>query len=197
DDLMSLNQIELAERSPPDTTCPLHDVVREAVAALAPLARQRGVDLDLQLDAPNPVIRGDRGQLVQVFVNLIDNALKYGGGSGPVEIATAAPDPGFPGMTGIAVADHGPGIAREHVPRLTERFYRVSVSESRNVGGTGLGLAIVKHVLGRHRGDLQIESTPGEGSRFTVWLPVPSEAAPHPDADDTAPQAGGNSGTVA
>ena len=118
---------------------------------------------------------GDRDQLAQVFTNLIDNATKYGGPGATVRVQAAAPSRAYPGRHGVTVEDTGPGIAREHLPRLTERFYRVNVASSRNKGGTGLGLAIVKHILNRHEGRLEVASTLGKGSAFTVWLP-PSEA---------------------
>lgn len=185
DDLMSLNQIEMNEHVPPRGLCTVEEVVREAAGALAPLAERKGVSFGLALGEAETRIRGDRDQLVQVFVNLIDNALKYGAGGGTVGIFTAEPDARHPGMIGITVEDRGPGIPREHVPRLTERFYRVSPQASRDKGGTGLGLAIVKHVLNRHRGMLQIESEVGRGSRFTVWLPQPARS-PEPPASDRA-----------
>jgi two-component system phosphate regulon sensor histidine kinase PhoR len=116
-------------------------------------------------------VAGDRDQLAQVFTNLIDNAMKYGGAGSTVRVRAAAPSKAHPGRLGVTVEDTGPGIPREHVHRLTERFYRVSVTSSRNKGGTGLGLAIVKHILNRHEGRLEIVSTPGNGSAFTVWLP--------------------------
>ncbi|MDT8344270.1 MAG: ATP-binding protein, partial [Thermohalobaculum sp.] len=109
--------------------------------------------------------------------NLIENALRYGRPAPEVRVRLVEGDPDRPGMIGIAVEDDGPGIAREHLPRLTERFYRVSASRSRERGGTGLGLAIVKHILNRHRGHLTIESAPGKGSRFTAWLPVAEPSA--------------------
>ena len=114
---------------------------------------------------------GDRDQLAQVFTNLIDNAMKYGGAGTTVRVCAAAPGRAHPNRRGVTVEDDGPGIAREHLHRLTERFYRVNAASSRNKGGTGLGLAIVKHILNRHEGRLEIASTPGKGSAFTVWLP--------------------------
>ncbi|QDL91960.1 hypothetical protein FDP22_09330 [Paroceanicella profunda] len=176
EDLLSLSHIELSEHLAPRTECDLLDTAREAGAAVSPLLRKQGVTLEIALsDQPHPV-RGDRDQLIQVFVNLLENALKYGRPEGRIVLAPADGDPRWPGMWGVSVIDDGPGIAREHVPRLTERFYRVSAKASRDRGGTGLGLAIVKHVLNRHRGELQIESTPGVGSRFTVRVPKAPES---------------------
>jgi two-component system phosphate regulon sensor histidine kinase PhoR len=117
-------------------------------------------------------VRGDRDELVQVFQNLVQNAIKYGRSGGHVDVRVVR-EPGS-GSTGpkvvVDVRDDGPGIAEEHLPRLTERFYRVDVAQSRDKGGTGLGLAIVKHVLNRHHGHLRIRSRPGAGSTFSVWL---------------------------
>ena len=115
-------------------------------------------------------MRGDRDELAQVFQNLIQNAIKYGREGGHVhvdmqrrELAASRPE-----RIEVAVKDDGPGIAAQHIPRLTERFYRVNTSQSRDMGGTGLGLAIVKHIVTRHGGDLAIASKVGEGSTFTV-----------------------------
>jgi two-component system phosphate regulon sensor histidine kinase PhoR len=120
-----------------------------------------------------PKIPADADQLAQVFTNLLDNAMKYGKRGGEIKLsASAAPDSRFaPGGVVISVADDGAGIPREHIPRLTERFYRVDKGRSRAVGGTGLGLAIVKHVVNRHRGRLAIDSELGKGTVFTIWLP--------------------------
>jgi two-component system, OmpR family, phosphate regulon sensor histidine kinase PhoR len=106
-----------------------------------------------------------------VFANLIDNAIKYAGAGATVTVRPAEPSRAFPNREGVTVEDSGPGIPREHLPRLTERFYRVNVGHSRTKGGTGLGLAIVKHILNRHEGKLEVTSTVGKGSAFTVWLP--------------------------
>src|SRR5206468_1001362 len=125
-----------------------------------------------QLEEP-AVIRGDRDEVVQVFQNLIQNAIKYGkpGGRIEVRVAREASAPGRPPRFLASVTDDGPGIAPQHLPRLTERFYRVNVAASRERGGTGLGLAIVKHILNRHRGELIVDSKVGQGSTFTVALP--------------------------
>ncbi len=127
-----------------------------------------------------PAVIADRDQLVQLLTNLIDNAIKYGGPAGEVRVSgehVAAAPPGAGPLTGraslrIMVSDRGPGIAREHLPRVTERFFRVDAARSRQLGGTGLGLAIVKHILRRHRGHLAIESELGRGTTVTVWLPT-------------------------
>ena len=146
-------------------------------AALNPPLAPNGDVFEFALDDVPPVI-GDTEELTQVLQNLIDNAIKYGRAETSVRIGGHAVPPDSAsarrlGRAGVAlsVADRGDGIAREHLPRLTERFYRVDTARSRKLGGTGLGLAIVKHILNRHRGMLEVESTPGEGSTFTILLP--------------------------
>lgn len=174
DDLMSLSRIELSEHVHPDTPVDLHRLASESAAAMFPLASEADVLLQIELypDAAGPaMILGDRDQLSQVLVNLIDNAIKYGGPGKKVRVCAAAPDPRYPAHHGISVIDQGPGIVRENIPRLTERFFRVSPAKSKDLGGTGLGLAITKHILARHRGALDIQSRIGEGSRFTIWIP--------------------------
>ncbi|WP_112321794.1 ATP-binding protein [Oceanibium sediminis] len=178
DDLMSLNRIELNAHQRPEARIPLRRTVAEAAEALFPLASRSDVllMLDLDLDQGDVEVLADRDQISQVTVNLIDNAIKYGRSGGRVRVVPAEKDPRFPGMTGVSVIDEGPGIAREHIPRITERFYRVSNKKSAEVGGTGLGLAIIKHIMTRHGGTLDIQSKPGEGSRFTIWLPLALES---------------------
>ncbi len=171
EDLMSLSRIEMTEHLRPAEVLSLNLIAVESAAALQPVAGAEGVTLAIELPSGGACVLGDRDQLAQVFTNLIDNAMKYGGAGSTVRISAAPDSPAHPNQHGIRVEDDGPGIPREHVHRLTERFYRVSVTSSRNKGGTGLGLAIVKHVLHRHEGRLEIVSTPGKGSAFTVWLP--------------------------
>jgi len=174
DDLLSLTRIELNEHNPPAGETDVVRVVRDAATALAPLADSDRITIVIEPHEPLRVV-GDRDELTQVFQNLIHNAIKYGRDGGEVRIrfgrAEAASKRDGAGQVFVAVADQGEGIPREAIPRLTERFYRVDVKRSRERGGTGLGLAIVKHILNRHQGRLQIESTPGEGSTFTVFLP--------------------------
>src|SRR4029077_8716400 len=117
-----------------------------------------------------PEIVGDRDELAQIFQNLLDNAVKYGRPHSEVTVAGGPGSGAAAAQVRVAVADHGDGIPSEHLPRLTERFYRVDTARSRELGGTGLGLAIVKHILNRHRGRLEISSALGVGSTFTVWL---------------------------
>ena len=171
DDLLQLSRVELKEHVAPATAVDLASTVAHMVEVMVPLARERHVDL--RLDVPDdPVwILGDRDELLRLVENLVENAIKYGGPEKAVEIAVAHASPAQPDRVELSVRDHGPGIAAEHLPRLTERFYRVDVAESRIQGGTGLGLAIVKHIVGRHRGRLVIESEPGQGATFRAYFP--------------------------
>jgi signal transduction histidine kinase/MFS family permease len=189
DDLLSLTRIELNEHVRPGGSVNLSDVVEEVVNALSPVAVAANVQLEIAEPSSLPNVAGDRDELTQVVQNLVDNAIKYGKPQTAVtlELGTRRAAPGEPGPSPavyIAVKDRGEGIAREHIPRLTERFYRVDVRRSRAIGGTGLGLAIVKHIISRHRGRMTIESKVGEGSTFTAYLPLATEAgigeAPQP-----------------
>jgi two-component system phosphate regulon sensor histidine kinase PhoR len=172
DDLLSLSRIELNAHRRPDTPVDLVPIVRQVADGLQTLARDRGVTVNI--DAANALrVPGDRDELVRVFENLVENALKYGAAGKRVDIGfSEGESPEGEQEARISVRDYGPGIAPEHVPRLTERFYRVDVRESRAQGGTGLGLALVKHILNRHHGRLLIESIPGAGASFTIYLPL-------------------------
>jgi two-component system phosphate regulon sensor histidine kinase PhoR len=176
DDLLSLTRIEQNEHVPPSGEASLEDILREAVAALAPLAKPDHITLDISAAKDLPLAVGQRDELIQIFQNLIHNAIKYGKPDGHVWITLASGSlPGGRGaenMLVVSVRDDGEGIPQASVPRLTERFYRVDVKRSRERGGTGLGLAIVKHIVNRHHGRLAIESRQGEGSTFTVFLPA-------------------------
>jgi two-component system phosphate regulon sensor histidine kinase PhoR len=170
DDLLSLSRIELNAHRRPDTPVDLAPIVRQVADGLETLARDRGVTVNID-NANAMTVLGDHDELVRVFENLVENALKYGAAGRRVDIklgqgSSAEGEP----EAQVSVRDYGPGIAPEHLPRLTERFYRVDVTESRAQGGTGLGLALVKHILNRHRGRLTIESAPGAGAVFTVHL---------------------------
>jgi two-component system, OmpR family, phosphate regulon sensor histidine kinase PhoR len=172
DDLLSLSRIELNAHRRPDASVDLAPIVRQVVDGLQTLARDRGVTV--QIDGAGALtVPGDRDELVRVFENLVENALKYGAAGRRVDISLTEgkSSEGEPEAL-VGIRDYGPGIAPEHLPRLTERFYRVDVTESRAQGGTGLGLALVKHILNRHRGRLLIESVPGAGAKFTVHLPT-------------------------
>ncbi len=176
DDLLSLSRIEVTEHQSPAEQVDIEGVVERAIAGLQLSIAARKVTLALQAARGLPLVMGDTDQLEQVAQNLLDNALKYGrpGGTVQVRLNHAPPGGKFPPRPGVvlAVEDDGPGIPRQHLPRLTERFYRVDTSRSRAVGGTGLGLAIVKHIVNRHRGVLLIESEAGKGATFSVWLPA-------------------------
>ena len=176
DDLLSLSRIELTEHQPPAERVDLGALLARLVAGFEPRLAVEAVTLETRLAPGLPAVAGDADQLAQVVHNLLDNAVKYGGEGKLVRLELApAPDgarwPARPGLV-LSVADRGPGIPREHLPRVTERFYRVDKGRSRAVGGTGLGLAIVRHIVNRHRGQLLIESEEGVGTKVNVWLPV-------------------------
>jgi two-component system, OmpR family, phosphate regulon sensor histidine kinase PhoR len=176
DDLLSLSRVEQIEHQAPTETVSLHELVTRVAAGVEPQLRERSVTLDLRVADDVPGVVGDADQLTQVVQNLLDNAVKYGRDGGLVRIevcvAVGAQWPARPGVV-VSVADQGAGIPRAHLPRLTERFYRVDTGRSRAAGGTGLGLAIVKHIVNRHRGQLLIESEEGVGTTVSVWLPQP------------------------
>jgi len=181
DDLLSLTRIELNEHVPPAGLVDISAVARNAAAALQGLAKADNVTVAVADVRNLPQIRGDRDELIQLFQNLIHNAIKYGREGGHVWVDFALAPGAAPGRRGgamiaVSVKDDGEGIPREAIPRLTERFYRVDVKRSRERGGTGLGLAIVKHIANRHGGRLAVESKPGEGSTFTVLLPTANGA---------------------
>ena len=171
DDLLSLSRIEQNEHRAPQTAVDLAGVARQVTEGLASLAAENRIRL--ALEAPEALtVTGDRDELVRVVENLIENAIKYSadddGAERPVEIDLKD----IEHRAVLRVRDHGPGISREHLPRLTERFYRVDAGQSRAKGGTGLGLALVKHIVARHRGRLSVDSTPGDGATFTISLPL-------------------------
>ncbi|HAH06431.1 MAG TPA: hypothetical protein DCM05_07880 [Elusimicrobia bacterium] len=170
DDLLVLSEIESGKRAPALETVSLMRVASEVAASLKPLAERKRIGLRLDPFQGVPDVRADRGQLKQVLTNLVDNAIKYTGEDGTVRIQAAVSE----GRVSLSVTDTGPGIAAEHLPRIFERFYRVDKARSRELGGTGLGLAIVKHLVEAHGGSVCVESEPGKGSAFRVFLPLPS-----------------------
>lgn len=173
DDLLSLSRIELNAHLQPNTPVDLAPIVRQVVDGLLMLARDRGVEIKVTAPHDALVVLGDRDELIRALENLVENAFKYGAAGKRVDITlTRAQTRAGTPEARVAVRDYGPGIAPEHLPRLTERFYRVDVADSRAQGGTGLGLALVKHVLNRHGGRLTIESTPGAGATFIMHLPL-------------------------
>jgi len=173
DDLLSLSRIELDKYVRPSAMLDLTGVFSDVGKTLAMRLEQDQRRLLIEAPAGLPPVIGDRDQILQVLHNLVSNALKYGQSGTPITIravaepATAALGP----QVRVAVCDHGEGIAPEHLPRLTERFYRVDSQRSRKMGGTGLGLAIVKHIVERHRGRLEVESQISEGTKVSFTLP--------------------------
>ncbi len=173
DDLLSLSRLEMRAHVRPEATVDLCDILRQVVDLVSPAAGAAHVALRLTGCDGRREARGDREELAQVFTNLIENAVKYGGRGGRVEITVdTAPDD--PRHVVVAVRDFGEGIDPVHLPRLTERFYRAHTEKAGATRGTGLGLAIVKHIVTRHGGRLTIESVPGEGSTFSVRLDRPA-----------------------
>lgn len=210
DDLLALSRIELDEHVPPMGRADLAAVAREAVDSMQPIAAQRNVRVEVKGAPPAALVTGDRFQIAQVVQNLIDNAVKYSAEGGVVEIeigsapqeetleragrqwpnagrlSLVSPAPGVGRIyVFLRVVDQGPGIALRHLPRLGERFFRVEREAGADRGGTGLGLAIVKHIVARHRGGLVVESEPGRGSAFAIYL----ESAYAPERTARAPAA--------
>lgn len=172
DDLLSLSRVELSAHVRPDAQVNVVPLLRQVVDGLEVLARERQVTIEASLPSAPVLIAGDSEELLRVFENLIENGLKYGASGGRVAVTLGKSiDGDGPPEVRVAVRDFGPGIAPEHLPRLTERFYRVDVGDSRAQGGTGLGLSLVKHILNRHGGRLLIESVPGKGATFTACFP--------------------------
>lgn len=174
-DLLSLSRVESQERIRPDVTLDIVAVIEAVIVSLRPLAESSGARIAFDMPLEPIHLTGDSDQLQQVFSNLIENGLKYGkkGGVVTVTLEQVALEPSLRGPAVVAtVTDEGDGIKSHHLPRLTERFYRVDGHRSREMGGTGLGLAIVKHIVNRHRGRLRIHSDEGKGSQFVVILPV-------------------------
>lgn len=168
DDLLSLSRLEMRAHLPPQGEVDLVEVTRHVIDALRPMAAELGIEINFEApDEPVKVV-GERDELIQVMENLIENACKYGQSGERVDVAVKG-DEG--GGALASVRDYGPGVEKQHVPRLTERFYRADVESSRSKKGTGLGLSIVKHILTRHRARLIIKSEPGQGSTFGVKFP--------------------------
>ncbi|OCX62273.1 two-component sensor histidine kinase [Thioclava sp. SK-1] len=175
DDLLSLSRVESEERRRPTEKIDLSAVLKGAMQALSPVAQAQKVELLREGKQGTLPVVGDPDQLTQVFTNLIENGIKYGGAGGVLRLRVDPIDrePVLGGAAWrVTVEDEGDGIDEIHLPRLTERFYRVDTHRSREQGGTGLGLAIVKHIISRHRGRMRVESKKGEGTRFIILLPV-------------------------
>ena len=175
DDLLSLSRVEGDERVRPRDTVNLTGVLESVLRTLKPLADEAEIKVVADLGEPPVTIEGDQDQLMQVFTNLVENAIKYGASGKKIEVSVQVSErePALRAAGArIIVRDYGPGIDPVHLPRLTERFYRADNHRSRALGGTGLGLAIVKHIVNRHRGRLRVESELGQGAAFTVILPL-------------------------
>ncbi|SFK61757.1 ATP-binding protein [Shimia haliotis] len=173
-DLLSLSRVEDLSRMRPTDPVDLHRLLRSAIQNLTPLAEESHSVIRMDQQAEDCVVPGDADQLLQLVTNLIENALKYGGQGTSVALSLRSAEraTGVKGKVAVlTVTDNGPGIDEIHIPRLTERFYRIDSHRSREMGGTGLGLAIVKHIVHRHRGRLEIESTLGKGTAISVFLP--------------------------
>ncbi len=168
DDLMSLSRIEADKYRAPDSAVDLSALAGEVVGVFRTSHGERGSEVEISVESDLPPVRGDHAQLSQLLHNLIGNSAKYGRPGTPIRVALTS---GPSGMTRLTVADEGEGIAPDHLPRLTERFYRVDSGRSRAMGGTGLGLAIVKHIVERHRGRMDIASALGKGTTITILLP--------------------------
>jgi len=183
DDLLSLAKVELREHDRLRASVNLVDVIQGVANALASRAKVCAIKIRVQCPADLPPVVGDYDQLIQVMQNLIMNAIQYGADGGFVDITAKTNANGLPNgrvSVEVQVRDYGQGIDSEHLPRITERFYRADKSRSRAVGGTGLGLAIVKHIVSRHRGRLYVESEVGVGSLFKVLLPVYGDGTEYP-----------------
>ena len=172
EDLLSLSKIELDEHTKPNGDVDIAEVIKKVRDTLLHKAQSRNIEINVEASDNLPPIQGDQDQLIQVFQNLIDNAIKYGDANTSVDVTISL---GADDYFTISIRDHGDGISEEHLPRLTERFYRIDKARSREVGGTGLGLAIVKHIVNRHRGRINVDSQVGSGTIFNVKLPKSSQ----------------------
>jgi two-component system phosphate regulon sensor histidine kinase PhoR len=176
DDLLSLSRIELDKYVRPQTFLELPPLLQDVGKTLAMRLEADGRKLELEVEADLPPVVADRDQILQVLHNLVSNALKYGHSGTPITVSALRDHSGREDMVRVSVTDLGEGIAPEHLPRLTERFYRIDTGRSRSMGGTGLGLAIVKHIVERHRGRLEISSRQGQGTCVSFLLPVLPQA---------------------
>ncbi|TPK97738.1 two-component sensor histidine kinase [Mesorhizobium sp. B2-4-12] len=172
DDLLSLSRLEMKPYLKPGTEVDLRQTVDSVIDSLGPLAGETSVAIERDFAAGPLNVPGDRDELFQVFENLLENACKYGQSGGRVVVSIAHSDDGAEPGIDVTIRDFGPGIPEEHIPRITERFYRIDVETSRTQKGTGLGLSIVKHILTRHNARLTIKSEVGKGAAFSVHLPT-------------------------
>jgi len=181
-DLLSLSRIELKEHAQPTGTVDIAQMLERLQTSLMFDADEKEMTIELDVEPGISAVRGDEGEVEQAAYNLMTNAIKYGRRGGVVSVSAGSHDRppehlriARGSLVWVRVHNEGEGIAAHHIPRLTERFYRIDTARSRQMGGTGLGLAIVKHVLNRHRGELQVESGPGQGATFTLWLPAATD----------------------
>jgi two-component system, OmpR family, phosphate regulon sensor histidine kinase PhoR len=174
EDLLSLSRVEMRQHQRPSDAMELRAAVAESLDALSHHANEAGVTISVDAPEQPMMIRADRDDVLRLVDNLVGNAIRYGASGGKVQLTLRRQDQD----AALSVRDFGPGIQADHLPRLTERFYRVDIQQSRESGGTGLGLAIVKHILLRHRGRMEIESEPGMGSTFTAFLPLSDGLTP-------------------
>jgi len=170
DDLLSLSRLEMKPYLAAGSEVDLVETVESVVDSLGPMAAEMQVEIVRELPEEPVIVDGSRDELFQVFENLLENACKYGRSGDRVVISVGQSETDGEGPV-ASFRDFGPGIAAEHIPRITERFYRVDAEESRGQKGTGLGLAIVKHILTRHKARLAIKSEVGKGTEFTVHFP--------------------------
>lgn len=191
EDLLSLSSVEMSEHVRPRDPIQIQNIAKSVIESLSVRAAEKNLTINFHAPDSVPLITGDADQLIQIIQNLIDNAIKYGGQDSTIDVKIEnikqIPEIGGPGIV-IAIQDYGEGIPEEQISRLTERFYRIDKARSRSMGGTGLGLAIVKHIINRHRGSLLIESELGQGSTFSIALPLVGSIAESPDTgrDDSA-----------
>ncbi len=182
-DLLSLSRIEGREHDRPKDTIDVTEVITSVAKLVHPMLESNQQNLEVELP-PDLWVTGDSDQLIQVFLNLLDNAIKYSGSGQSIRILGRFVRENKRSFLAVSVIDHGEGIDAEHLPRLSERFYRADTTRSRSLGGTGLGLAIVKHILSRHAGRLEISSDPGVGSTFTVFIPAIEDKKDEKDKTD-------------
>lgn len=173
-DLLTLSKVEADEHIRPRETVDVLLLLGEVADLLSAQAAERGMSIEMDVSGPLAPVVGERNELIQVFRNLADNAINYGRENTPLIFATASINGPAGRSVAVSVTNQGEGFEPEHIPRLTERFYRIDKGRSRTSGGTGLGLAIVKHIVNRHRGSLEITCVPGESATFTVTLPAKS-----------------------
>ncbi|MBD0413256.1 two-component sensor histidine kinase [Tianweitania sp. Rool2] len=172
DDLLSLSRLEMKPYLRPGQTVDVKETLEAVISSLTPLMADTGMALEREFGEGSFLVSGDRDELFQVLQNLLENACKYGRSGGRVVVQLEKAVSGGVHEVVATIRDFGPGIPQEHIPRITERFYRVDVETSRTQKGTGLGLSIVKHILTRHGGRLTIRSEVGKGSSFAVHLPI-------------------------